>query len=175
MESVYIISRHVNSKQPCIKRSVGSTLDRLMVLHVLGLTTVLLLGADTAHNQAALVRNLACECELSCKELGLTDTLLGDGQYGQTLLVRSCSHPLNYLRLSMPLAYMPLAQATCLYRATDLSPFVDKTLCLGEMIIFFAQLWVMMEFCDAGCCCGQRVCCEVVRQSASWRPQCLLS
>lgn len=64
-----------------------------MVLHVLRLTTLLLLGADTAYNQA----NLAHERELSCKELGLTDTLLGNGQYGQTLLVRSCSYPLELL------------------------------------------------------------------------------
>lgn len=54
-------------------------LDRLMVLHVLTLTALLLLKADTAYSQAAPVGNLAHECELSCKELGLTDTLLGDG------------------------------------------------------------------------------------------------
>ena len=101
-----------------------------MVLHVFRLTTLLLPGADTAYNQA----NLAHERELSCKELGLTDTLLGNGQYGQTWLVRSCSYPLQLLGLSMPRACMPLAQATCLYSATDLSPFVDKTMCLVEMI-----------------------------------------
>lgn len=66
-----------------------------MILHVLRLTIPLLLGADTALNQAALLEELTHESELSCKELGLTDTLLGDGQYGQTLLVRTCSHPLT--------------------------------------------------------------------------------
>lgn len=81
-----------------------------MVLHVLGLTTLLVVGADTAQNQAALVGNLAHERELSCKELGLTDTLLGDGQYGQTLLVRSCSHPLELLRPE----HAPSLHATCL-------------------------------------------------------------
>ena len=42
--------------------------------------------------QAATVGDLAAEPELNCEGLGLTDTLLGDGQYGQTLLVRSCSY-----------------------------------------------------------------------------------
>ena len=80
-----------------------------MVLHVLRLTTLLLLGADTAYNQAAPVGNLAHERELSCKELGLTDTLLGIGQYGQTLLVRSYSYPLEVLRPE----HAPSLHATC--------------------------------------------------------------
>ena len=67
-----------------------------MTLHVLRLTTLLLLGPDTALSQATLFEELAQESELSCKKLGLTDTLLGDGQYGQTLLVRLCSYALRY-------------------------------------------------------------------------------
>ncbi|KAL0043295.1 hypothetical protein WJX79_000713 [Trebouxia sp. C0005] len=44
-------------------------------------------GADAAVSPAAPVdADLANEPELSCEGLGLTDTLLGNGQYGQTLL-----------------------------------------------------------------------------------------
>ncbi len=47
-------------------------------------------GADAALSPAAPVdADLANELELSCEGLGLTDTLLGNGQYGQTLLVSS--------------------------------------------------------------------------------------
>lgn len=47
-------------------------------------------GADAALSPAAPVEaDLANERELSCEDLGLTDTLLGNGQYGQTLLVSS--------------------------------------------------------------------------------------
>ena len=35
-----------------------------------------------------VVGKIDTELEVSCGDLGLTDTLLGDGQYGQTLLVR---------------------------------------------------------------------------------------
>ena len=43
-------------------------------------------GADAALSPAAHVdADLANEPELSCEGLGLTDTLLGNGQYGQTL------------------------------------------------------------------------------------------
>ena len=52
-----------------------ATLDSLMILHVLTLATPLLLGADTALDEAALLRKLAHESELSCKQLGLTDML----------------------------------------------------------------------------------------------------
>ena len=52
-------------------------------------STYLLLGADASENEAAVVGDLATEPELSCEDLGLTDTLLGNGQYGQTVLVRS--------------------------------------------------------------------------------------
>ncbi|DBB06104.1 TPA: hypothetical protein ACH3X3_009663 [Trebouxia sp. C0006] len=48
------------------------------------------IGADAALSPAAPVdADLANELELSCEGLGLTDTLLGNGQYGQTLLVSS--------------------------------------------------------------------------------------
>ncbi len=47
-------------------------------------------GADASLSPAAPVdADLANELELSCEGLGLTDTLLGNGQYGQTLLVSS--------------------------------------------------------------------------------------
>ena len=65
-----------------------NALDRLMALQGPGSTTAFCSGADAALSPAAPVNaDLANEPELSCENLGLTDTLLGNGQYGQTLLV----------------------------------------------------------------------------------------
>ena len=41
-----------------------------------------------AQHQHVAVGKIETELEVSCGDPGLTDTLLGDGQYGQILLVR---------------------------------------------------------------------------------------
>ena len=47
-------------------------------------------GADAALSPAAPVdADLVNAPELSCEDVELTDTLLGNGQYGQTMLVSS--------------------------------------------------------------------------------------
>lgn len=61
----------------------------------------------------------------------------------------------------MPLACMPLAQATCLHRAADLSPYVDNTMCLNEMIRFlpnYASRWTfVMQGAVAGKECAVKL------------------
>lgn len=74
-----------------------------MALHALDLQ-LFAIGADSLDNQAADVGDLAAEPELNCEGLGLTDTLLGDGQYGQTLLVRSCSYSVGNVCYGMCVA-----------------------------------------------------------------------
>ena len=44
--------------------------------------------AEMAQRQNAVVGKIGSEPELSCDALGPRDTLLVNGQYGQTLLVR---------------------------------------------------------------------------------------
>ncbi len=54
------------------------------------LTSLLVTGANVAHGQVDAVGTippLVDEPELSYEDVGLTDNLLGNGQYGQTLLV----------------------------------------------------------------------------------------
>ena len=96
----------------------------------------MLLGVDVAYNQAAPTGNIAHEPELSFQELGLTDTVLGEGLYGHTLLVRSGSYPVESFGPEHATCHMlkPLAQATCLYRATNLSLFLSKTRCPVELV-----------------------------------------
>ena len=107
-----------------------------MALHALDLQ-LLAVGADVSDNQAAIVGDLAAEPELNCEDLGLTDTLLGDGQYGQTLLVRSCSHSVGDVCYGM--CVMPLAKAICLYSAANLSSVKDQILHL-TMVTFVGAL-----------------------------------
>ena len=50
------------------------------------------LVAEMAQHQHVVVGKIEAELEISCGDIGLTDTLLGGGQYGQTLLVRIQNH-----------------------------------------------------------------------------------
>ncbi len=57
------------------------------ILVCVGTTSSFGAGSDVGHGQA--VATLVDEPELSHEEVGLTDEQLGDGQYGQTMLVSS--------------------------------------------------------------------------------------
>lgn len=67
----------------------GNALDKVTALHGPGFTTAFLFrGRCSSQSSSSPVdADLANDLELSCEGLGLTDTLLGNGQYGQTLLV----------------------------------------------------------------------------------------
>lgn len=66
--------------------------------------------ADAAELDAGGLPSLDAEPELSYAQLGLTDTLLGDGQYGQTMLVSFCLFEGSLVVSKLNVAFMHVCE-----------------------------------------------------------------